>query len=281
LTRTSFPTTPKTFDVDIELSHLPSKRERLDGRLYCDQAEQLAQSVEQASLNFETDRGPHTGPNLSSSRLFEVETKVQEQGQISQLLLQLDMHSEKVENRARSNRDRRRIDPAVPATLAKHIPTEAVATIVEDNLSDVSDGFEDLRIAQIEEELRQLREKSVTSEILKSPVQPPTSRFSYGQAVSNSVPQPRSMPHFRSRRAGRRIQERRAAASPKFDPDTYIPRLIQAVTHLASTSIILSLLAEQPVGDLGRLGRILEGKEDCVSSIADIAGQIERQFPGY
>jgi hypothetical protein len=256
-------TTPETFDADIESSRLSSKCERLNGRLNRNRADRLEETIEK------------------TPSLFEVETKAQQQGQISQLLFQLDEHSNKIGFPVRSDRNQQRVAPVVPFAAPNQVPAEVVATVVEDNVSRASDEFKDLRIAQIEEELRQLRGKRVASEILQSPVQLSTSSYSYNQPVSHSVPQSRTTPHHRSRRAGRRIQERRSVASLKYNPDIYIPRLIQAVTHLASIAVVTSLLAEQPVCDLDRLSRILEGKEGDVYSIADIAGQIERHFPGY
>jgi hypothetical protein len=46
-------------------------------------------------------------------------------------------------------------------------------------------------------------------------------------------------------------------------------------------AIPIASLAEQPVYDLNTLERILEGKEDDMYSIADIAEKIKQTFPGY
>ena len=156
-------TTPETLAVDIESRRSSSMYRRLCGRLNRTRGDQPEKNIRKVTPNFETDRGPHTRPVSRSQRPFKGETKASEHGQISQLLFQLNEHSNEIRNPGRYRQCRRsgaahdsNIGQAYSAIGRSTTPVVPLVDASPHSSEDMRSDSEDLRILEIEKELRRL-----------------------------------------------------------------------------------------------------------------------------
>jgi pSer/pThr/pTyr-binding forkhead associated (FHA) protein len=105
----------------------------------------------------------------------------------------------------------------------------------------------------------------------------PIATYSYSHQHVASPCRSNSIMPRRGSRAGRKIQEQRAA---EHDPQIYIPILMRAVKFLASLVIPISILSGEPAWDLESFDQILKGRSDiAILQPQEISALLQHVFP--